>query len=102
MAEQQGLTDYRGEDGTVGIRNYTVILPMDKLSNAAAEAAAKVMPGTLALPHDYGWLQFGPDLDLELPHSDRHRIECERSFNYCHRQRTQLDRTHRPGNREDR
>lgn len=64
MAEQRGLTGYRREDGSVGIRNYTVILPVDDLSNAAAEAVAKVIPGTLALPHAYGRLQFGPDLDL--------------------------------------
>lgn len=64
MAEQRGLTGYRREDGTVGIRNYTVILPVDDLSNAAAEAVAKVVPGTLALPHAYGRLQFGADLDL--------------------------------------
>lgn len=64
MAEQRGLTGYRREDGTVGIRNYTVILPVDDLSNAAAEAVANVVPGTLALPHAYGRLQFGPDLEL--------------------------------------
>ncbi|AMM32857.1 putative sulfolactate sulfo-lyase large subunit [Sinomonas atrocyanea] len=64
MAEQRGLSGYRREDGSVGIRNYTVILPVDDLSNAAAEAVAKVVPGTLALPHAYGRLQFGPDLDL--------------------------------------
>lgn len=64
MAEQQGLTGYRRENGTVGIRNHTVILPVDDLSNAAAEAVGKVVPGTLALPHAYGRLQFGPDLEL--------------------------------------
>ncbi|ABG99891.1 possible sulfolactate sulfo-lyase large subunit (plasmid) [Rhodococcus jostii RHA1] len=64
MAKQHRLTGYRRENGTVGIRNYTVILPLDDLSNAAAEAVAKVVPGTLALPHAYGRLQFGPDLDL--------------------------------------
>lgn len=64
MAEQRRLTGYRREDGSVGIRNYTVILPVDDLSNAAAEAVSKVVPGTMALPHAYGRLQFGPDLDL--------------------------------------
>jgi (2R)-sulfolactate sulfo-lyase subunit beta len=64
VAKQHRLTGYRRENGTVGIRNYTVILPLDDLSNAAAEAVAKVVPGTLALPHAYGRLQFGPDLDL--------------------------------------
>jgi (2R)-sulfolactate sulfo-lyase subunit beta len=64
VAQQRGLTGFRRENGTVGIRNHTVILPVDDLSNAAAEAVAKVIPGTLALPHAYGRLQFGPDLDL--------------------------------------
>jgi len=64
VAKQRGLTGFRRENGTVGIRNLTVILPLDDLSNAAAEAVAKVVPGTLALPHAYGRLQFGPDLDV--------------------------------------
>lgn len=58
------LTGYRRPDGRVGIRNHVVILPVDDLSNAAAEGIARVIPGTLALPHAYGRLQFGPDLDL--------------------------------------
>lgn len=64
MADQRGLTGFRRENGAVGIRNHTIILPVDDLSNAAAESVAKVVPGTLALPHAYGRLQFGPDLDL--------------------------------------
>jgi (2R)-sulfolactate sulfo-lyase subunit beta len=64
VAQQRGLTGYRRENGAVGIRNHTVILPVDDLSNAAAEAVAKVVPGTLALPHAYGRLQFGADLAL--------------------------------------
>ncbi len=64
MAEQRRLTGYRRENGTAGIRNHTVILPVDDLSNAAAEAVAKLVPGTLAIPHAYGRLQFGADLEL--------------------------------------
>jgi (2R)-sulfolactate sulfo-lyase subunit beta len=55
---------YRRENGRVGIRNYVVVLPLDDLSNAAAEAAANNIKGTLALPHAYGRLQFGEDLEL--------------------------------------
>ncbi len=58
------LTGYRRQNGRVGIRNHVIILPVDDLSNAAAEAIAKVVPGTLALPHHYGRLQFGEDLEL--------------------------------------
>ena len=63
MAEKR-LTGYRRPDGRVGIRNHVLILPVDDLSNAAAESVARAIPGTLALPHPYGRLQFGADLDL--------------------------------------
>ena len=55
---------YRRENGRVGIRNHVVILPLDDLSNAACEAVAHNIKGTLALPHAYGRLQFGADLEL--------------------------------------
>lgn len=61
---QQPLTGYRRPDGRVGIRNHVVIIPVDDLSNAVAESVAKAIPGTLALPHPYGRLQFGADLEL--------------------------------------
>ena len=55
---------YRRENGRVGIRNHVVILPLDDLSNAASEAVANNIKGTLAIPHAYGRLQFGEDLEL--------------------------------------
>src|SRR5512134_2723498 len=55
---------YRRENGRVGVRNHVVILPLDDLSNAACEAVGNNIKGTLALPHAYGRLQFGEDLDL--------------------------------------
>lgn len=57
---------YRRENGRVGIRNHVVILPLDDLSNAACEAVANNVKGTLALPHHYGRLQFGEDLELHF------------------------------------
>ncbi|RAQ94277.1 UxaA family hydrolase [Thermogemmatispora tikiterensis] len=63
MAEQH-LSGYRRPDGRVGIRNHVVILPVDDLSNAVCEAVARTVPGTLALPHAYGRLQYGADLEL--------------------------------------
>jgi len=57
---------YRRENGRVGIRNHVIILPLDDLSNAAAEAVANNIKGTLALPHAYGRLQFGEDLKLHF------------------------------------
>ena len=57
---------YRRENGRVGVRNHVIVLPVDDLSNAAAEAVAHNVKGTLALPHPYGRLQFGADLDLHF------------------------------------
>ena len=55
---------YRRENGRVGVRNHVIILPLDDLSNAASEAVANNIKGTMALPHPYGRLQFGEDLEL--------------------------------------
>ncbi|MCA0174545.1 UxaA family hydrolase [Bacillus sp. RAR_GA_16] len=60
----QQLLGYRRENGKVGVRNHVVILPVDDISNAACEAVANNIKGTLALPHAYGRLQYGEDLDL--------------------------------------
>jgi (2R)-sulfolactate sulfo-lyase subunit beta len=57
---------YRRENGRVGVRNHVIILPLDDLSNAACEAVANNVKGTMALPHPYGRLQFGADLDLHF------------------------------------
>ena len=57
---------YRRENGRYGVRNHVIILPVDDISNAAAEAVASAISGTLALPHPYGRLQFGEDLDLHF------------------------------------
>src|SRR5205085_7285184 len=58
------FSGWRRENGRVGVRNHVVILPLDDLSNAASEAVAHHIKGTMALPHAYGRLQFGEDLDL--------------------------------------
>jgi len=58
------IKGYRRENGRVGIRNHVIILPVDDISNAACEAVANNIKGTLALPHAYGRLQFGEDLEL--------------------------------------
>ena len=55
---------YKRENGRVGIRNYVIILPVDDISNACAEAIGNNIKGTMAIPHSYGRLQFGKDLEL--------------------------------------
>jgi (2R)-sulfolactate sulfo-lyase subunit beta len=57
---------WRRENGRVGVRNHVVILPLDDISNAACEAVAAHIQGTIALPHAYGRLQFGEDLELHF------------------------------------
>lgn len=57
---------YRRDNGRVGVRNHVLILPLDDISNAACEAVAHNIKGTLAIPHAYGRLQFGADLDLHF------------------------------------
>ena len=64
MAINRKIQAYRRENGRVGVRNHVIILPVDDISNACAEKVAAMVPGTLALPHAYGRLQFGEDLDL--------------------------------------
>ena len=63
-AQDLQLTGYRRPDGRFGVRNHVLIIPVDDLSNAAAEAVAHNIKGCMALPHPYGRLQFGADLEL--------------------------------------
>ncbi len=64
MANDRKVLAYRRENGRVGIRNHVIVLPVDDISNAACEAVGSNIKGTLALPHAYGRLQFGEDLEL--------------------------------------
>jgi (2R)-sulfolactate sulfo-lyase subunit beta len=69
MAQGNGKSNmkfsgWRRENGRVGVRNHVLILPLDDISNAACESVANNIKGTLAIPHAYGRLQFGEDLDL--------------------------------------
>ncbi len=57
---------WRRENGRVGVRNHVLILPLDDLSNSVCEAIANNIKGTMAIPHAYGRLQFGADLDLHF------------------------------------
>jgi (2R)-sulfolactate sulfo-lyase subunit beta len=71
MAQGNGKTNmkfkgWRRENGRVGVRNHVLILPLDDLSNAACEAVANNIKGTMAIPHSYGRLQFGEDLELHF------------------------------------
>ncbi len=58
------LTGFRRENGRVGIRNHVLLISVDDISNAAVLGVESLVRGTMALPHPYGRLQFGADLDL--------------------------------------
>lgn len=62
----QSFFGYRRENGRVGIRNLVLILPVDDISNTCCEGVANNVFGTMALPHAYGRLQYGEDLDLHF------------------------------------
>jgi (2R)-sulfolactate sulfo-lyase subunit beta len=66
MATGKTIWGYRRENGRVGVRNHVIILPVDDISNAACESVANNIKGTMAIPHSYGRLQFGEDLELHF------------------------------------
>src|SRR5260221_8723011 len=57
---------YKRENGRIGVRNHVIILPVDDLANAACESVANNIKGAMAIPHPYGRLQFGADLELHF------------------------------------
>jgi len=64
MAINRKIQAFRRQNNKVGVRNHVILLPVDDISNACVEKVAAMVPGTLPLPHAYGRLQFGEDLDL--------------------------------------
>jgi (2R)-sulfolactate sulfo-lyase subunit beta len=60
------IRGFRHPDGQVGVRNHVIVLPLDDVSNRASELVAATVPGVLAIPHAYGRLQFGADLELHF------------------------------------
>ena len=66
MSSNGSFLGYRRENGRFGIRNHVIILPLDDISNAACEAVGNNIKGSLAIPHPYGRLQFGADLELHF------------------------------------
>ena len=67
MEIPKSFLGYKRENGRAGTRNHVIILPVDDISNACAEAVANNIKGTIALPHSYGRLQFGACLLYTSP-----------------------------------
>ena len=93
------LYGYRRPDGSVGVRNHVIILPVDDISNAAcrgsrredhrhARAPARLRPAPV---------RRGPR--VALPHDDRNRREPQRRRRDRDRDRAELDRADRGGDR---
>src|SRR5262245_47467268 len=57
---------YVRENKRVGVRNHVIVLPVDDLSNAAAQSVENNSKCVMAIPHPYGRLQFGADLELHF------------------------------------
>lgn len=55
---------YRRPDGSVGTRNYLIVLPSVFCANSTAEKIARQIPGAVAMPHCVGCSQVGLDLEL--------------------------------------
>lgn len=55
---------YERENGRIGARNHVLVIPVDDLSNSASTGVESLVKGAVAVPHPYGRLQFGEDLDL--------------------------------------
>jgi len=66
MEIPKSFLGYKRENGRAGTRNHVIILPVDDISIACAEAVANNIKGSIALPHSYGRLQFGADLELHF------------------------------------
>ena len=54
MEIPKSFLGYKRKNGRVGTRNHVIILPVDDISNACAEAVANNIKGTFAIPHSYG------------------------------------------------
>ena len=70
---------YRRENGRVGVRNHTILLPLDDLSNAACEAVANNVKGTMAIPHALWPPAIRRGSRAALPHDDRDRLPTRTS-----------------------
>lgn len=65
MADRPGFLGYARPDGRVGVRNYVLVVPTVICSAVVCERIAEVAPDAIvALPHQAGCGQLGPDMRL--------------------------------------
>ncbi|MCX8186694.1 MAG: UxaA family hydrolase [Sulfolobales archaeon] len=64
VATKYVVRAYERPNGDLGIRNHVMIIPVDDPSGTLASNITKILSGTKAIPHPYGRLQFGKDLEV--------------------------------------
>lgn len=57
---------YRRENGSLGVRNYVLLLPLDAVSSQICRGVNRLINGTKTFYHPYGRMQFGKDLELHF------------------------------------
>jgi altronate dehydratase large subunit len=57
-----GFAGYRRPDGQVGVRNHVLVVPTVICSSVVTERIAAAVSGGVALPHQAGCGQLGPDM----------------------------------------
>ena len=57
---------YRRENGSLGVRNYVLLLPLDAVSSQICRGVNSLINGTKTFYHPYGRMQFGKDLELHF------------------------------------
>ena len=73
--EGRKIMGYRRENRRVGVRNHVLILPLDDISNAACEAVANNIKGTIAILMPMA----GFNLEKILSFISRQSLEQERT-----------------------
>lgn len=64
--EEATILVYRRENGSLGIRNHVLLLPLDAVSYSICRGVSHLVNGTKTFYHPYGRMQFGKDLELHF------------------------------------
>jgi len=61
MDAKRTIRGYLRENGRYGIRNYLAVIPTSVCSSETAQRIARLVPGSVALPHQHGCCHVGDD-----------------------------------------
>lgn len=62
MEKNLKMMGYKRENGSYGIRNHVLVIPASVCASDTAVRIAARVPGAVAIPHQHGCCQVGPDL----------------------------------------